>query len=150
MACAASGCCSYTLQALKKHGTFGVCTVYACTRKARNETCWHHSAKTKCSTSGCSSTAAAGKWPCLKDGARGICSAEGCDDGVISCGLCLLPHLPRDAAAVVQRPWSQEQNPLPPCLKTCHAHGGRGYCSLAECWTPALKFDGNCYKHTKK
>ena len=35
-------------------------------------------------------------------------------------------------------------------LNTCSTHGGLGYCSLADCWTPALKKDGNCTKHTKK
>ena len=45
--------------------------------------------------------------------------------------------------------------------KTCSAHGGKGYCAYVpgggmfferECWTPAvtpaLKWGGNCTKHT--
>ena len=43
--------------------------------------------------------------------------------------------------------------------KTCITHGGKGYCAyLSEegdvlerkCLTPAIKWGGNCYKHTGK
>ena len=42
--------------------------------------------------------------------------------------------------------------------KTCSTHGGKGYCAYVpegrgyvferKCWTPALKWRGNCQKHT--
>ena len=35
-------------------------------------------------------------------------------------------------------------------IMTCKSHGGLGYCTLEECWTPAIKKGGNCRKHTSK
>ena len=116
-------CCKHGGGNRKKYGK--PCKFEGCTTNATGSSlCFKHGGgkKKPCSVAGCT-TASKARGVCGKHGGGpGECVFGGCTNGMVSAKL-----------------------------KTCAAHGGKGYCAYASgCSTPALKRGGNCYKHTSK
>ena len=110
-----------------------------------------------CKCEGCTTNARSGSSHCRKHGGekkkpspvvgcttnslrKGLCSKHGGGPGECVFGGCTNQQ--------TGRKW-----------KTCAAHGGIGYCTYSEpgadilagkCLTPAIKWGGNCRKHTSK
>ena len=125
--CKIKGCSTFAQarSLCKKHGACGKCQFAGCTTglsSTKASHCKRHGDKRKpCSVAGCT-TPFARKGLCQKHGGGpGPCFISGCPNQMVSTKI-----------------------------MTCKSHGGLGYCSLEECWTPAIRKDGNCQKHTNK
>ena len=151
--------------------TFTNCTTAAA---ARGRCCKHGGARRKVrKEEGCTATAKA-RGVCAKHGANGLCKFEGCTSNTHSHRS---PHCSKDGGGN-KKPCSvagctttsareglcakhgghRDECVFGGCTNqrvgtkwhTCTTHGGRGYCAYSlECLTPALKWGGNCTKHTR-
>ena len=145
-----------------KHGgrSKKVCKEEGCTTLAlARGVCAKHGARGTCKFEGCTTNAASGSPHCKKHGGgkkKKPCSVAGCTTNAVRKGLCT-KHSGGPGECVfggctntmVSTKW-----------KTCITHGGLGYCAYVpegrgyvferKCWTPARKWGGNCYKHTRK
>ena len=144
----------------RKHGGVSkkkVCTEEGCTTFAyARGVCAKHGANGTCMFAGCTSNAKSGSSHCFKHGGGNHkpCSVAGCTTASNRKGLCGKHGggpgecvLGGCTNKMVSNKW-----------KTCITHGGRGYCAYTEeggggiltskCLTPAIKWGGNCRKHT--
>ena len=176
---AARGVCS-------KHGALGTCAFNNCTTavKARGRCTKHGGGSRKdCKEEGCTARAAA-RGLCRKHGAYGTCKFARCTTNAYSYGS---PYCSKHGGGGKRKPCSVAGCTTASALrdlckkhgggpgkcvfggctnvmkstkrKTCHTHGGLGYCNytepggdilLGKCLTPAIKWGGNCKKHTGK
>ena len=102
-----------------------------------------------CKFAGCTTNAYKGSYCAKHGGGKRKCSVAGCTTGSERKGLCAKHGGCRDEC-VFGSCTNQQMGGM---WHTCVTHGGKGYCTYilaGKCLTPAIKWGGNCRKHTPK